>query len=399
MAANSILINIGAKTADAVRDVNKFNRSLDGTKDSTGKLSKSLKGPMKAAAGIAAAAIAGAAVAAVDFGKAALEDRNEADKLAYTLDRIPGITQKMIAANAAWIDSMELATSVADTQLRESVSKLALATGDLGEAQTLTALAADVSAASSKSLDSVTTALAKAVNGNTTALQRQFPWLDKDKDGTVSLDEATKGLTKRFKGAAEAASNRDPFEKLKVIWGQLREALGQYLLPIMDEFITWFKDPKNQKSIQNMIDKAADLSLQLGTYVVDAIKAVMKWLSDPKNKATLREFSESLKTIAGFAADVAGAIGTVITKFSSMWDWMQRINRWTIPGWLKPLVSLTGLPGTRAAISPTRSSRAAANVTPNGLPVMVSDEQLARAVGSLLARSGVRNGIRPGIVL
>jgi hypothetical protein len=396
MAANSILINIGAKTADAVRDVNKFNKSLDGTRDSTGRLSKSLKGPLKAAAGIAAGAIAGAAVAAVNFGKAAYEDRNEAEKLAFTLDKIPGVTKKMIDANAAWIDSMELATHVSDTSLRESISKLTLATGDLGEAQRLTALAADVAAGSGKSLESVTTAMAKAVNGNTTALERQFPWLDKNKDGTVDLDEAVAGLTDRFDGAAEAAADLDPWQKLKTIWGQLKEQLGQWLLPVMDKFIDWFKKPENKKALQEHLTKIGEISYELGTKLAGAIETAMVWLSKPENQARIRVFVGWMRGIVDVCSDIAGWIWTVMRKLDDLFDKMAQIPK---------VVSRTGAPITPStnrlarANRSSRADRAGGSSSGSSVPVMVSDEQLARAISSLLMRSGVRNGARPGYVL
>jgi hypothetical protein len=312
------------------------------------------------------------------------------------------VTKKMIDANADWIDSMELATHVSDTSLRESISKLTLATGDLGEAQKLTALAADVAAGSGKSLESVTTAMAKAVNGNTTALERQFPWLDKNKDGTVDLDEAVAGLTDRFDGAAEAAADLDPFQKLKTVWQQLKEQLGQWLLPVMDKFIDWFKKPENKKALQDHLTKIGEISYELGTGLVRAIDAVIKWLSRPENQKAIKDFVSDLSTIVSVCKDIASWVGSVISKLQTLNDKMAAISRWTVPGWLKPIMSLTGLPQFKSGNQLSRSNRAqrAGGTTGSGgVPVMVSDEQLARAITSLLMRSGVRNGVRPGYVL
>jgi hypothetical protein len=221
---------------------------------------KNSGGSWKSFGKIAAAGIAGVAVAAaagvasmVDFAQAAIDDNKAAETLAGTLKKLPGVTQKMIDTNADWIDSMELATGISDDKLRVAVGKLATATGDLEEAQSLASLAADVAVGRNLSLEAATKLLERAANGNTTALQKQMPWLDANRDGTLTLDEAVKGLTGRYQGAAEAASNRDPWEKLKTIWGQIKEQLGQFVIPLIEKFGEWFKKKENQEKIQDFI--------------------------------------------------------------------------------------------------------------------------------------------------
>jgi hypothetical protein len=102
---------------------------------------------------------------------------------------------------------------------------------------------------------------------------------------------------------------------------------------------------------------------------------------------------------------IKGAIESVIGVFQRLWDKIQNVAGaisnvlGKIPGLGK---ATAGIGASRSyAPLPDRASRAAAPSGAGGgswSPV-VTDEQLARAVSSLLFRSGVRNGVRQVVVL
>lgn len=132
MASNTnILISVGAMTAGAVSDLKKVSTQLDKQKKESKGWGRSMFNAANLAkAGYAAVALAavGAAKSMIDFGLEAVEDNKQAKNLARTLKTIPGVTQKLIDKNAAWIDSMEILTTVADTDLRNAMARLARAT-------------------------------------------------------------------------------------------------------------------------------------------------------------------------------------------------------------------------------------------------------------------------------
>lgn len=356
MAIGGVVINFAAKTADAVRDIAKLTRELGDLDGKTDKVGSKLKAGLAAGAAAAGTALVAAGAAALDFAKKAGEDAAQAETLADTLKTLPGITDKMVAANSAWIDSMEIATNVADTDLRTAVSKLALATGDLGTAQDLTTVAVDAAAGSGKNLKSVTDALAKAAQGNTSALERQFPWLDKNKDGTVTLKEAVDGLKGAYKGAAEAAADRKPWERLDTVFGQIQEKLGEKFLPYLDDLAAWLKDKNNQKKLDEWIE-------DFGTLV------------------------ETFATLAGWVKQTGDEFGKVFGPLVRAWN--------SIPKWLQDWIK-EGMP-----IIPFSNNNKMRNVgitspsNPNtyyGGTTMVTDEQVYRAVSSMMLRGDVRNG-------
>ena len=184
-----------------------------------------------------AAGLALTARAAVDAGKAAAEDEAAQSRLAETLKTATGATKGQIAANEKYVTAMGKVLGVADDELRPALSRLAVASGSISKGQRLAAIAMDVSAGTGKSLEAVSTALAKAQNGNVGALGR-LGIATKDADGkTKSLAEITQDLTDKYQGAAAKAAETTAGKqrKLSVAYGELKEQIGAQLLPVMQK--------------------------------------------------------------------------------------------------------------------------------------------------------------------
>ena len=135
----------------------------------SGKVEKFGAAAKAAFAAAAAAAAAYAVKLGVDGVKAAIEDEQAQASLARTLQAATGATNEQIAATEKYIGKMQLATGVADTDLRKALSRLALSTNDVTKSQELLSLALDISKATGKDLDGVANALGKAYDGQTTA--------------------------------------------------------------------------------------------------------------------------------------------------------------------------------------------------------------------------------------
>jgi hypothetical protein len=214
-----------------VSDATKAAKELDKVSDKTSRVGK-----VSAAAGKAfAIGIGAAAVAAVKFGNAAAEDEREAARLAQTLKTAAGATDAQVAATERWITAQGKALGVSDSELRPAISRLAVATGDLGEAQRLAALAMDVSAGSGKSLKSVTEALVRAQNGSVAGLSRMGVATKDAKGNTLALEQITRKLAATYKGAAANAADTQAgkSERLKVRMEELQESIGARLIPVL----------------------------------------------------------------------------------------------------------------------------------------------------------------------
>jgi hypothetical protein len=239
----NIVIRIGASATQAVSEIGKVNTALG---DQQTAAQKAHAGITKAAVP-AALALAAVGAAAIDATKAALEDQAAQEKLASQLGRVTDATKPQIDAVDAYITKMSFATGVADDELRPALGKLATATGSITSAQKELQIALDVSAQTGKSLDSVSTALAKGYTGQTSSLNKLVPGLDQAVLKTKDMTKVNKELADLTGGAAaDAASTAaGQYQIFTVRMQELKEGIGAGLIPVVEAFM-----PLLQKSTE-----------------------------------------------------------------------------------------------------------------------------------------------------
>lgn len=182
-----------------------------------------------------------------EAAKAAVEDTKSMTLLATAMQNTGKATADTVAQAEKAIRAMQLQTSVADDDLRPAYQKLFIATGSVTDSNRLLKIALDASAATGKNLDSVSQAMAKSLAGSDTALLKLIPSLKGAKDPLAELE-------KTFAGAAEAAANTDPYQRMQVIFGEMQEQIGMALLPVLNKFSTWLATPEGQEKLQGLID-------------------------------------------------------------------------------------------------------------------------------------------------
>ena len=190
-------------------------------------------------AAIAFAAAGAAAIAfAVSAVKAAVEDEAAQLKLAEVIKATTSATAAQVKGVEDYITKISIAVGVTDDQLRPAFSRLVRSTKDIEEAQRLLNLALDLSAATSKPVEAVTNALAKAYDGNSTALGKLGLGLDanliKSKDNQAIIKSLEQTYGKFAEGAAETTAKK--FERIKIATSEAKEAIGAALLPVVQKF-------------------------------------------------------------------------------------------------------------------------------------------------------------------
>jgi hypothetical protein len=244
-------------------DVDDLKKKLDvGSKEVEGFGGKLEKFGKVAAAAFAAAAAAAAAYAgklAIEGVKAAIEDEAAQRRLALALENVTGATKNQIAAVEEQILKTSLATGVADDKLRPALQRLATATGSVERSQELLALALDISAATGKDVETVSNALSKAYEGNTSSLSRLGIGLSTTEIKTLGLEETVKQLAQTFGGAAATQANtfEGQIKRLQVSFDEAKESLGAALLPILQSFLNYVVNtliPKLQEAKKLAID-------------------------------------------------------------------------------------------------------------------------------------------------
>jgi hypothetical protein len=183
-----------------------------------------LKNAMVPAAGAVTALAGGLALAA----KAAIADEQSTKLLETQLRATLGPNQALADSMADFVDQTQLASGVADDELRPALAGLVRFTGDAAKAQELLNLSVDASIATGKDLSAVSTAIGKAYDGNFTALKKLGVPLDENIIKTKDFKAAQEALTAQFGGAAAANANTyaGRLQILKIRFDEMVESIG-----------------------------------------------------------------------------------------------------------------------------------------------------------------------------
>ena len=227
-----INIIVGATYTDkqlkaAIRDLQRMDRTAKKAQGPINQLASGFRNQLTPNLALAGAAAAAFAVKfGVDAVKAAAAEEAAITRLSQALNNVGETTA--LEGVESFVDGMARATGVADDQLRPAMVTLVNATGDAAEAQRLMSLALDVSAGSGRDLSSVTMALSKAANGQTTALRRLGVPLSAAALKSGDLRTVTAELNDVFGGQAARAANtyEGRIKRLGVAFGELQESLG-----------------------------------------------------------------------------------------------------------------------------------------------------------------------------
>jgi hypothetical protein len=250
--------------------------------------------------------------------KAAVEDVQAQTLLAQQLRNTVGASDAVVASVEEQISQVQTATGVVDDELRPAYAKLIRSTRDTARAFRLLNLATDISAQTGKSLDSVSTALSRALNGNTASLVKLIPSIRNSTDFVADLE-------KQFKGAAAAANNLDPYNRLKIAFDEVRETIGAAFLPALGSIATFIDDnlPKIDAladaintRVKQAFENAGGAAVNFGAQVTKGIEALTEVVSgnvseDNPLKPFIEAFSDVKVLIEGLI-EFAKGVGAIL---------------------------------------------------------------------------------------
>jgi hypothetical protein len=235
--SRALTLKLLADTADFQKKLAAGSKDIDSIGERAAEFGK------KAALAFAAAgaAIGAFAISAV---KAAAEDETAQRRLAETIEATTGATAKQIEGVEQYIKQTSIAVGVTDDNLRPAFTRLVRSTQDVEEAQKLLNLALDLSAATGKPLETISNALGRAYDGNTTALGKLGLGLDADIIKSKDFDAIFKELTGTFGNFAENESETTAkqLERVQIALDEAKESIGAALLPVVQELTAWILD-------------------------------------------------------------------------------------------------------------------------------------------------------------
>jgi hypothetical protein len=265
----------------------------------------------------AAAALGALTYAAFDAVKAFAEDEKSATALATTLQNVTGATDKQVDSIEAFITKTSFAVSVADDQLRPALGNLVRATGDVTQAQSLLNLALDISAGTSKDLGSVSEALGKAFNGVMGPLKKLDPALAALIEEGASTGEVFQALSETFGGQAAAAADTTAgrMEGLKIRMEEVKESIGEAVLPIVEELMPAFV------SISDWASKNTGKIVAIGTAIagIGAVILITNGAMAAYAAVTaIVAAAQAIMTISTYALYTALGVGVILAIIAAI---------------------------------------------------------------------------------
>lgn len=264
----SLVLNV-----EILGEFRNLTKATQGSQSELSKLNKKITGFSNSAKTAFASIGVGLSFAFIarelgDATKAAVEDSQAQAILAKQLENTTGANANQIKSVETSISKWQTQFGVLDDQLRPAYATLIRSTGDITTSNRLMAIALDASAATGKSLESVTLAMGKSFNGSDTALIKLMPSLKGSKDAINDLAKATAG-------AAETAANTDPYARMTAIFADLQEKVGMALLPALGDLSAWLASPGGTEALKLISDAIVQV-------LTDAM-AVAKWAVANKN--------------------------------------------------------------------------------------------------------------------
>jgi hypothetical protein len=268
MANNSTVlrVNLIGDDRDLAKKLKQTEKRLLNMKSKLKSANKSFRGLFK---GIG---IAAAVTAFTQFSKAADQDNLSLARLTLAMNRLTGANEAQIKAMDAQIQTMQFATGIADDDLRNAYAKLLVPVKDNQAAFEALSVATDVAAYYGKDLDTVASAMSKALGGNNTALTKLIPGLKKVANPVKYLGEV-------FGGTAEVMADASPWKRIEVIFGDIAEKMGAAFLPLIEQFATWLTGPEGEKFLENLVKTVTLLATGIGQ-IVNVLAQFFGWLAD-----------------------------------------------------------------------------------------------------------------------
>lgn len=255
------------KTADVVVSaLAEWNgKALDKGKKELSAFDKTVKNLGKTFASVFAAR------AVFNYSKNAVKAFMDDEKAAKSLElQLKNVGLEFAAPGVElYISRLQRMYGVLDDELRPAFQTLITASGDLTASQEALNTALNVSAATGKSVEEVSAAIAKGYTGQTTALSRLGAGIDKATLASGDMNKIMAELNKKFAG--QAAARLDTYAGkmalLQVYAADAQETIGKGLIDALEIL-------GKDKSIQSIGDSMANLADNIANVTTNLAKMI-----------------------------------------------------------------------------------------------------------------------------
>ena len=199
--------------------------------------------------------------------KAFLADDKAAKALGKTLDNTGNSFAKVGVEK--FIASLQKQTGVLDDFLRPAFQQLLVATGSVTKAQEGLSVALDVASGTSSDVVTTSKAISKAYAGNTTALAKLIPGIDKAVLASKDLNAINKELTRLFGGQAAVAAGTyaGQLDILKASAEDAKETIGKGLVTAIELLSNGQSLDTATDKMDSLAQSIAEVTIGLGSVI------------------------------------------------------------------------------------------------------------------------------------
>jgi hypothetical protein len=289
---------------ELVGEAKKFNKTLDEAGKEASSFGDKMQNTGKKMTAFVSVPVVGFLAAST---KAAMDDAAAQAHLATTLSNTVGNSQKLVAQVEGYVEKAMKASTFTDDELRPSFEAFLTTTKDVEKSQKLVNVAMDVAAGKGISLETATLAVAKASEGQFTAVNRLIPGLIDVNDKTMTAEKAVALLSQTFNGQAQAATETTAgkMKNLTRDLGETSEKIGTALLPAITSIATFATD-----TLIPTLDKVSGGNGAIALLGIAAAGPVLSNVGKLVNG--IKALNLTLDATAVKAAAALGAVGLVI---------------------------------------------------------------------------------------
>ena len=309
------------KLADATKGSEK---SLSGLESQAKKFSKGIN------TALATVGIGISVAALVSFGREAIRGAEAAQvadrrlaQVTKSMNLFGADTAKVTDRLVKFADKQELLTGVTAETVKQVQASL-ITFGNLGKTANelggnfdrATKAALDLAAAGFGSAETNAIQLGKALQDpikGLTALSRSgVTFTEQEKERIATLVESNKlgeaqalilaAIEQQVGGTAEATVTASA--RMEAAFGQIQDAVGLALLPVLEEFSTWLATPEGQEKIQGIIDGIDNMVKEFSnfnTYISSEVMPMIEQLTGQKGFGAVATAITGLVTALGVA--------------------------------------------------------------------------------------------------
>ncbi len=255
------------------------------------------------------AAITGIAAMSV---KSAFDQEKGIRQLDVALQQVGTSYEKQKQQIEEVVAAQQNKTNFGDEEQRDALRELILVSGNYDNAMAALIPTMELAAGKEMELGAAATLVARAISGEESALNRYGVSVEKGADATEVLN----AVMAKFQGQAEAAA--DPTTQLKNRTGDLFQALGEALLPVLETVV-----PLIESMVKRMVEwtEAHPNLTRVLAIVAASLGAVMLVLGPlllilPQLFAGMKLFAAGIRLVT--AATAANPVGIILVALTTL---------------------------------------------------------------------------------